>query len=72
MFCNVSNLLFRKRSPSKNIFLGIRNLNGKKATRIMKTLKLFFAAKQIIFERVLFSVLDGTNAREKNTTLFTF
>ena len=71
MFCNVSNLLFRKRSPSKNIFLGIRNLNGKKATQIMKTLKLFFAAKQIIFERVLFSVLDGTNAREKNT-LFTF
>ena len=26
------------------------------------TLKLFFDAKQIILERVLFSVLDGTNA----------
>ena len=42
----------------KTCFFGILNLNGKKATQIMNTLKLFFEAKQIILERVLFSVLD--------------
>ena len=46
----------------KTCFLGILNLNGKKATQIMNTLKLFCEAKQIILEGVLFSVLDGTNA----------
>ena len=46
----------------KTCFLGILNLNGKKATQIMNTLKPFFEAKQIILERVLFSVLDGINA----------
>ena len=46
----------------KTCFLGILNLNGKKATQIMNTLKLFSEAKQIILERVPFSVLDGTNA----------
>ena len=46
----------------KTCFLGILNLNGKKATQIMNTLKLFFLANQIILERVLFSALDGTNA----------
>ena len=46
----------------KTRFLGILNLNRKKATQIMKTLKLFFEAKQIIIERVMFSVIDGTNA----------
>ena len=33
-----------------------------KATQVMNTLKLLFEAKQIILERVLFSVLDDTNA----------
>ena len=33
----------------KTCFLGILNLNGKKATQIMNTLKLFFEAKQITF-----------------------
>ena len=46
----------------KTCFLGILNLNGKKAMQIRNTLKLFFEAKQIILERLLFSVLDGPNA----------
>ena len=45
----------------KTCFLGILNLNGQEATQITNTLKMFFGAKQIILERVLFSVLDGTN-----------
>ena len=46
----------------KTFYLGIINLNGKKATQIMNTLKLFFETTQTIHERVLFSLLDGTNA----------
>ena len=46
----------------KTCFLGILNSNGMKATQIMNTLKLLFEAKQIILERVLFSVLDDTSA----------
>ena len=46
----------------KTCFLCILTLNGKKATQIMNTLKLIFEAKQIVLERVLFSVRDGTNA----------
>ena len=46
----------------KTCFLGILHLNGKKAIQIMNIMKLFFEAKQIILERVLFSALDGTNA----------
>ena len=45
----------------KTCFLGILTMNGKKTTQIMKTLQLFFEAMQIILERVLFNVLDGTN-----------
>ena len=46
----------------KTCFLGILNLNGKKTTQIMNTMKLLFEAKQIILERVLLNVLDSTNA----------
>ena len=49
--CFVSNHLV------KAFCLGILNLNGKKATQIMCTLKLFFEAKQITLEKVLFSVI---------------
>ena len=69
----------------KTCFLGILNLKGKKVTQIMNTLKLFFEAKQIILERVLFSVPGGTNTMSGKqgglqrrilhyslTTLFTF
>ena len=59
MFCNVYSGGDRR---VKTCFFGILNLNVNKATQIMKTLNLFFESKQIILERVLFSVFDGTNA----------
>ena len=46
----------------KTCFCDILILNGKKATQIMDSWKLLFEAKQITLEKVLFIVLDGTNA----------
>ena len=43
--------------------LALKESNKIKGARIMDTLKLFyFEVKQITLEKVLFSVLDGTNA----------
>ena len=46
----------------KTTFFGIVNLNGKTAAQVMDIVNQFFLAKNIKLDKILFSVLDGTNA----------
>ena len=51
-------------------FSGILNLKGKTAAEIMDVMKNFFLAKSIKLDKIMFSVLDGTNSMSgKNTGL---
>ena len=51
-------------------FLGILNLKGKTAAEITDVIKNFFLAKSIKLDKIIFSVLDGTNSMSgKNTGL---
>ena len=51
-------------------YLGILNLKGKTAAEIMDIIKNFFLAKSIKLDKIMFSVLDGTNSVSgKNTGL---
>ena len=62
MFCNVSNLLFHKWSLGKNKFSWYSKFEWKEGNTNHENFEAFFDAKQIIIERVMFSVTDGTNA----------
>ena len=52
----------------KTTIFGIANLSGEVAAQIMDVVNQFFLAKNIKLDKLLFSVLDGTNAivGEKN------
>ena len=43
-------------------FFGIVNLNGKTAAQVMDVVNQFFLTKNVQLDKILFSVLDGTNA----------
>ena len=46
--------------------LGILNLKGKTAAEIMDVIKNFFLAKSIKLDKIMLSVLDGTNYMSGN------
>ena len=48
--------------------LGILNLKGKTTAEIMDVIKNFFLAKSIKLDKIMFSVLDGTNSMSGNNS----
>ena len=48
--------------------LGILNLKGKTAAEIMDVIKNFFLAKSIKLDKIMLSVLDGTNSMSGNNS----